>query len=149
MANEIANTAPTAPEALVWTTKSGIGRRAASETLKALAPKNARMGNAGKTDLFLMQHGTFGPMLEDVKSQMSKSSLKSLRDFGLFPEEGEAITKALAVQIFEHLAKKWASQGGKKQALAATMQLYIDWVAAKPAPKAPALTVDLAEMLKD
>ena len=140
MTNEVSTLS--APVKLTWVTKSGIGRSAASETLKALAPKTARMGNAGKTDLFLMQQGTFGPMLEDIKANISKSALKGLQDFGLFPADGEAITKALAVNIFEHLAKKWSKAGGKKEALAATMQLYIDWVAAKPKAETPTLTLN-------
>jgi len=138
MTNEVATLSAPAP--LSWTTKSGVGRKAASETLKALAPKAARMGNAGKTDLFLMQNGTFGPILEDIKANISKAALKSLQDFGLLPAEGEVITKALAVNIFGHLAKKWPKEGGKKAALAATMKLYIDWVDAKPAAATPALT---------
>lgn len=130
--------------ALTWTTKSGKGKSAASQTLKACAPLAQRKEEGTKNDLFLMQRGIYANINADIIANKSGKDYQALELLGLASLPQNA-NKELAYAYFGNIAKVWKDAKGNKGALAATCKAFCAWVDAKPAPAAPApLTLENA-----
>ncbi len=130
--------------AITWRTKSGKGKSAASQTLKACAPLQQRKEEGTKNDLFLMQRGVYANVNADIITNKSGKDYQALEMMGLASLPSNA-NKEMAYAYFKNIAALWKGAKGNKGALAATCAAFVAWVDAKPAHKSEApLTIENA-----
>lgn len=125
MSNTIA-TITSNTQALVWTTKKGVERRADSATAQAFAPRAARLSAAQQADMQALVNGQYRPFMASVRASLTKAETAALvnaADFSLAPTKKAGVLDALRAIDAEwaRSAAVQASKGKKPTALRAAL----------------------------